>query len=52
MKNGRLEYGVARNPNDWVATARSLTDAIRQAKESGEDWLIVERYVTDWIEVE
>lgn len=48
----RIEYGIARNADDWVVKAYTLTDAIRQARENGEDWRIVERSVTDWGEVE
>ena len=52
MVNGRLEYGVARNPNDWVATTRSLTDAINAAATDKDKWRIYERTVTNWTEVE
>ncbi|WP_181272816.1 hypothetical protein [Brevibacterium oceani] len=48
----RIEYGIARNPNNYVIPSRTLTDAINQAKEMGKDWLIVERTISDWEEVE
>lgn len=52
MTTTRLEYGIARNSDDWVIKTRNLTDAIQQAKEAGNDWHIMERAVSDWTEVE
>lgn len=48
----RIEYGIARNQLDYVIPSATLTDAIQHARNAGRDWLIVERTVGEWEEVE